>query len=239
MGLIIEGKSYDLVDPLDKSPIKVFNHLDTGLEFKLGTGYNKPRSVPIKQGVIHWTGDENDVKTLFKVLGERSLGVEYCIDAEGDLYQFCDMMKVDTADAGEANKTSWGVEVVNAGIRSMTTLWREPRYRKIPIGPRRGYSTVIHSVEVKCWDFYPKQFRTLCALNALIANVLPTYSKKVCYYPGVVNWRTFSGAIGHYNITKQKLDPGTEPMRALKEYMDTGSVPDTYHSMETYKESFV
>lgn len=238
MGLIIEGKSHELVDPLDGSPIKILNHHDTGLEFKAGIGFSKKRIVPIKQGVIHWTGDENDVKTLFKVLAERKLGVEYCIDAQGDLFQFCDMMKVDTADAGDANKTSWGVEIVNAGIRRANTLWREPQYRKEKIGPRRGYDTTIHGVAVKCWDFYPKQFRTLCALNALIAKVLPTYSNKVCYYPGVVNWSSFTGAIGHYNITRGKIDPGTEPMWWLKQYMDKGEIPQMYHSMENYKDSF-
>jgi N-acetyl-anhydromuramyl-L-alanine amidase AmpD len=224
-GVIIAGNSYPLLHPLDNCPIPVFGPKDHGMEFKPGEGYNRERRVNITLGVIHWTGSENSVETMFSVLRKRSLGVEYCIDAYGSLYQFCDMVKVDTADAGAANKISWGVEVVNAGIRRAGEFWREPRYRKAKMGPRRGYDTVIHGKKIRCWDFYPAQFAAVCALTRLISDVVPTCSDKVCTVPGVIDWKNFNGTVGHYNLTQRKLDPGTAPMESLAEYMATGHLP--------------
>jgi hypothetical protein len=220
-GVIIGGNSYELLHPKTGCPIPVFNWKDTGMEFKIGDGYNKRRKEDITLGVIHWTGSENSVETMFNVLNKRKLGVEYCISPYGSLYQFCDMIEVDTADAGAANKISWGVEVVNAGIRRANTLWREPRYRKTKMGPRRGYETRIHDRNVKCWDFYEEQTMTLLALNLLIHHVVPTYGPNVCVANGEINWREFKGAVGHYHITKKKLDPGTEPMKRLHSFMES------------------
>lgn len=224
-GVIIGGGNYELLHPKTNQPIPVFNWKDTGMEFKIGDGYNKRRTVDITLGVIHWTGSENSVETMFKVLNKRKLGVEYCISPYGSLYQFCDMMEVDTADAGAANKISWGVEIVNAGIRRPGTLWREPQYRKTKMGPRRGYDTNIHGRNVRCWDFYEEQTMTLFALNRLIHYVVPTYESNVCVAPIEIDWKNFKGAVGHYNITKKKLDPGTEPMRKLREFMDNELYP--------------
>lgn len=224
-GVIIAGKSHPLLHPVTKHPIPIFGPKDHGMEFKPGDGYNKRRRVDITLGVIHWTGSENAVETMFRVLNKRKLGVEYCISPYGSLYQFCDMMEVDTADAGAANKISWGVEVVNAGIRRASNLWREPRYRKVKMGPRHPYDTVIHGRKLCAWDFYPAQTATLCALNRLIADVVPTYGEAVCTSPGVIDWASFNGAVGHYNLTKRKLDPGTEPMKNLDHFMETGELP--------------
>lgn len=224
-GVIIGGGNYELLHPKTNQPIPVFNWKDTGMEFKIGDGYNKRRKADITLGVIHWTGSENSVETMFNVLNKRKLGVEYCISPYGSLYQFCDMMEVDTADAGAANKISWGVEVVNAGIRRMNTIWREPRYRKTKMGPRRGYDTKIHGRKVRCWDFYEEQTMTLLALNRLIHYVVPTYENGVCVTPHEIDWKNFKGAVGHYNITRKKLDPGTEPMKKLREFMDNEVYP--------------
>lgn len=223
-GVIIGGKSYPLIHPLTKHPIPVFGPRDHGMEFKPGDGYNKRRRVAITLGVAHWTGSENAAETMFKVLNKRKLGVEYCISPMGSLYQFCDMMEVDTADAGHANKISWGVEVVNAGIRRPGNLWREPRGRNL--GPRYAYDTVIHGRKVRCWDYYPAQIATLCALNRLIADVVPTCGEAVCTEPGVIDWANFNGTVGHYNLTERKLDPGTEPMKNLAHFMKTGEIPN-------------
>lgn len=224
-GLIIGGKSYPLLHPKTEHPIPIFNWKDTGMEFRVGDGYNKVRKVDITLGVIHWTGSENSVETMFKVLNKRKLGVEYCISPYGSLYQFCDMMKVDTADAGAANKISWGVEIVNAGIRRRNTVWREPRYRKTKMGPRHGYDTRIHDRKVRCWDFYQEQTMTLLALNKLICQTVNTYEANVCTADTEIDWKNFKGAVGHFHITKRKLDPGTEPMKNLSRFMVDGTIP--------------
>lgn len=226
-GVVIGGKVCPLLHPLTEHPIPVFGPKDHGMEFKAGDGYNKERAVDITLGVVHWTGSENALETMFKVLLKRKLGVEYAISPYGSLYQFCDMMRVDTADAGAANKISWGVEVVNAGIRRWKTMWREPRYRKVKMGPRDGYDAYLHgrARRTRCWDFYPQQTATLCALNRLLADECSTYGEAVCTHPGVIDFKSFNGALGHLNITKRKIDPGTMPMQNLDHFMRTGGLP--------------
>lgn len=225
-GVLIGGKIYPLNHPITGHPIPVFGPKDHGFEFKAGDGYNKKRVKDIDLGVFHWTGSENAVETMVETLRKRSLGVEFAISPMGSLYQFCDPLEVDTADAGIANSRSWGVEMVNAGIRRAATLWMEPRQRKIKMGPRPSYDTVLHRKAIKCWDFYPVQTITACALNKLMVAALPTYTSDVCTVPGVIKLdNTVKGAIGHYNITDEKLDPGTRFMQHLAVFMKTGELP--------------
>lgn len=224
-GVRIGGKIYPLLHPITKHPIPVFGPEDHKIEFRPGDGYNKKRRKPIDLGVFHWTGSENAVETMARVLRKRKLGVEYAISPYGSLYQFCDMMEVDTADAGIANSRSWGVEIVNAGIRRRSTLWREPRYRKVKMGPREGYNTKIHGRKVRCWDFYPAQRMTAFALNKLIFDVVDTYPADVCTHPGTVPLDGVFGAVGHYNVSRKKLDPGTKFMEDLAQFMKSGAVP--------------
>lgn len=224
-GVLVGGKIYPLVHPITGHPIPVFGPEDHKIEFHPGDGYNKKRVKDIDLGVFHWTGSENSVETMARTLRKRKLGVEFAISPMGSLYQFCDPTKVDTADAGIANSRSWGVEIVNAGIRRASTLWREPRYRKVKMGPREPYDTTIHGRKLRCWDFYPQQTITACALNLLLVGALPTYPKDVCTVPGEVAIKgpgAVVGAIGHYNITAKKLDPGTKLMGTLDAFMRTG-----------------
>lgn len=227
-GIVIGGKTYPLLHPITGHPIPVFGPKDHKVEFKAGDGYNKKRMATIDLGVFHWTGSENAVETMVNTLRQRKLGVEYAISPLGTVYQFCDMMLVDTADAGIVNSRSWGVEMVNAGFRRMSTLWMEPKYRKIPLGPRPAYQAIIHGKTLNCWDFYPAQTASACALNKLIADAVPTYSNEVCTVPGIVSVKgpnAVKGAIGHYNITTEKYDPGTRFMGHLADFMRTGKLP--------------
>jgi len=226
-GILIGGKCYSVLHPVTGTPIPVLGPQDHKIEFKVGEGYNKRRAVPIDLGVFHWTGDELPVENMARILGKMKLGVEFAIAPHGVLYQFCDPTVVNTADAGEANARSWGVEITNAGIRSMSTLWRAPQYKKIPMGPRDSYETVIHGKKVKCWDFYPEQKATAFALNVAMVRAIPTYYSEVCVTPGVVDLSATRGAIGHYNVTTNKLDPGTRFMNELAEFMEKDKIPES------------
>lgn len=226
-GILVGGKIYPLNHPITGHPIPVFGPEDTGIRFEVGDGYNKKRVKEIDLGVFHWTGSENAVETMARVLRKRKLGVEFAISPYGSLYQFCDPLEVDTADAGIANSRSWGVEIVNAGIRRWKRLWREPRYRKVPMGPREKYDTRIHNRRVRCWDFYPVQTITACALNKVLVEAIDTYPANVCTEPGIIAIKgddVFKGAIGHYNVTRRKLDPGTKLMETLSEFMASGTL---------------
>ncbi len=207
------------------------------MEFHPGDGHNKRRMAALDLSVWHWTGSENALETMFRVLMKRKLGVEFAISPYGSLYQFCDPTKVDTADAGIANARSWGVEMVNAGIRRRSTLWREPRYRKIKMGPRDKYDCRIHGKKVRVWNFYTAQIITAFALNRLMSDVVGTYPANVATAPTVLDVKaktngdrhTFDrhivqGAVGHYNVSRRKLDPGPLFMAQLSHYMKTGDV---------------
>ena len=227
-GVLIGGEIYPLNHPLTGHPIPVYGPEDHNIRFKPGDGYNKKRRKDIDLGVFHWTGSENPVETMAKTLRKRKLGVEYAISPYGSLYQFCDMMEVDTADAGIANSRSWGVEIVNAGIRRRSTLWLEPRYRKVKLGPRTKYEGQLHGRKrpYTMYDFYPWQKMTAFALNKLIADVVDTYPEDVCTEPKVVRrLHEVFGAVGHYNISKKKLDPGPKFMQELAAFMESGAIP--------------
>lgn len=221
-GVLIAGKLRLFLDPMTGHPLPVFGPQDHHIEFKPGDGFNKRRVSPVELGVFHWTGGEGSVEGMAETLRQRKLGVHFAISAMGSLYQFCDPTVVNTADASIANARSWGVEIINAGIRSMGNLWREPKANHPPLGPRPSYDTKIHGLPVKCWDFYPAQKLTAFALNKLMVETLSTYTKDVCVYPGVVDIAKAKGAIGHYNVTTQKLDPGTQFMLDLREFMQHG-----------------
>jgi hypothetical protein len=230
-GVIVGGKTYPLLHPLTGHPIPVFNWHDTGMEFKVGDGHNKRRTVDITLGVYHWTGSENPVETMYRVLHNRDLGIEACITALGSLYQFCDPLLVDTADAGRANKISFGVEIINQGVTSLLNpkKWKTPRAQMrggYDLGPRTSYETVIHGRRKRCYDFYPQQTATMCALNALMVEAIPTYEPNVCIDPGVIDWENFRGAAGHLQIETRKIDPGTRPMKTLQHFMRTGRLPN-------------
>ena len=74
-GVIVGGVKYSLRHPITGFPIPVFGPKDTGMDFMPGDGYNKRRTVDITGGVIHYTGSENSVETMFRVLNKRKLGV--------------------------------------------------------------------------------------------------------------------------------------------------------------------
>lgn len=230
-GVLVGGKTYPLLHPITQHPIPVFGPQDHGMEFKIGQGHNKRRTVDITLGVYHWTGSENPVETMYRVLLGRELGVEFCITSLGSLFQFCDPVEVDTADAGAANKISFGCEVIDQGVRSLWNpkKWKVPRAQLrsgFDLGPRPSYLTTIHGKKYRCYDYYPQQTATMCALNKVMVEAIPTYGDAVCTVPTVIDWESFCGAVGHLNIKKSKIDPGTRPMQHLDMFMRTGSLPN-------------
>ncbi len=238
-GVLVGGKFYPLLHPITQHPIPVFGAVEKGdgwlwehgMEFKIGEGYNKARVVPITLGVYHWTGSENPVETMFRVLNGRKLGIEFVITPLGSLYQMCDPLRVDTADAGAANKISFGCEMINQGLRQWYNpkKWKTPRAQSrsgFDLGPRMSYETEIHGRKKRIYDFYPQQTVTACALNELMVEAIPSYTDAVCTEPGVMDWRHFNGAVGHLNLKTSKTDPGTRLMGNLDHFMRTGTLPN-------------
>jgi len=188
---------------------------DTRLEVKVGDGARRrhPKGV-IDLFVWHWTGGENDVETLFRVLDNRELGVEFAIDHVGVIWQFCDPILVDTFDAGFVNARSIGCEIVNYGFRG---TGREPPGEMGKL--RDTYFTTLRGKRRKFARFFPAQINAAVALANAVSAVVPTIPKCIPLSEDgtlltetmsrreVRNW---SGHLGHYHINEGKSDPGTD-----------------------------
>lgn len=198
--------------------IPVHSWCATGLEFKSGKGSRK-RKQPIDLIVVHWTGGEGSVKTMFKTLQKRGYGVEFAINSDGSIYQFCDPCFVDTFDAGIVNRRSIGIEIVNYGYRTSKT--------KIPkLGKKRGtYPCFFRNKEKHFGKFYNSQMLSLVALcDALVAcpdlkikkaiprNDYDIISKTMTQQ----ELKKFSGVLGHFHVSDKKIDPGMQPFDILE-----------------------
>lgn len=204
-----------VLHPLTKHPIPCFGPDDHGMEFKVGVGHNRRRRAKITGGVVHYTGSENPVETMFRVLNGRELGVETAITPMGSLFWFCDALEVDTADAGGANKKTWGVECISTGM-----IKPGKRLKRIPhMPPRERYKARIHGKWRNYVKLYPAQQQTLNALNAVMVDAIPTCGEDVCTMPGVINFKNFKGTIAHYNVKRTKTDVDPFTMTALDFHM--------------------
>lgn len=211
-GLIIDGEvvACDAV---------VYNWHDTGLEVKVG-GNNHRRQAhqEIDLFVVHWTGGYGDCERLFATLNKRVLGVEFFIDYDGSIVQYCDPILVNTADAGFVNPRSVGVEVRCAGFPGGKVIEGQD-----------VYSAKLRGHTARMLDFTTEQDE---ALHALI-EALRGCRHPLINIPGTVprdgrgqlltttmskqEIRNYSGVIGHYHLSANKADPGTRPMLALSD----------------------
>ncbi|TXH10316.1 MAG: hypothetical protein E6R03_15645 [Hyphomicrobiaceae bacterium] len=210
-GLILDGIAYSCASP-------VLNWYQHGLETKIG-GNNKKRKPGqiVDLFVVHWTGGTGDASRLFRVLGTRELGVEFFIDYDGTIYQFCDPVLVNTADAGFINPRSYGVEVRCLGIpRKGVKTPDQPTYYTTLRGRKREYVHFTQAQYKALYDLYQ-------ALSEAKHPLLKLPLRVPCDAGGSLLTRTmtpyeiklYSGAIGHYHISDNKADPGTAPLQYL------------------------
>lgn len=212
------AKHHHLVIGKTEWPIKasVVQWADSGLEVHPGKSARRRGSL-IDKFVIHWTGGENDVLTLFKVLAKRELSVEFAIDVEGVIWQFCDPTLVDTFDAGIVNRTSAGCEIVNHGF----TAPGRPAPRSG--AARDTYSRKFRGSQRTFARFYPAQINAAVALADVLSGVLPIPRRIPREVDGSIMARTmtpreldsWSGHMGHFHISDRKCDPGLDLLEAL------------------------
>lgn len=227
-GIQVGKRAIQVVDPKTREPLPVRRWNDGQLprcpEFRAGDGYNKRRTQTIDKCCWHWTGGEGEPDRMAETLRKRKLGVEFAIGRSGRIWQFCDPLEVDTADAGILNARSVGVEIVCYGYAA--SIWDPLRAIKVPLVPllgkdRETYEALTHGRRVVTAKFYPAQLRAALALaDALsaalgIARAVPEPGYDTGVYPGV---REFGGHVGHYQITDSKRDPGPWFMRELREH---------------------
>lgn len=216
--IIVGGKHWALRVPGERTPIVLTWH-DHGISFVPGEGHNKKRKQKIDLVVWHWTGGEGEPPAMAAVLKNRGYGVEFAIARTGVIYQFCDPLEVDTADAAGVNARSVGIEIVSYGMRQSTPGWMAPK-----AGIARKVSTVaIHGVPCHVAAFNSDQLAAARALADGLSRALNIPRKVPVTVKGVPTagllspgeLAQFKGHVGHYHISRQKCDPGPDFMGEL------------------------
>ena len=205
---------FDVTHPISGHPVPVFDWHDHGIEFTPGDGHNKARLKPADLFVWHWTGGESEPDRMAKYLRKRTLGVEFAISRFGNIFQFCDPVEVDTADAGIVNSRSWGCEVINFGFRRWHKGFLTPK-----LGKDRGlYQTVLNGKIRKFAKFYPWQIQSAIALADAVsaASEIPATVPANCDVMTRGQLASFSGHVSHSNVSARKSDCGPELINALR-----------------------
>jgi hypothetical protein len=219
--IIVNGKRYEVRG----QRVKTWH--ETGLEFRAGDGFNRARAEPVTRLVLHWTGSENSVPTMFRVLKQRKLGVQFAIERDGTIYQFCDPARVACAHAGGYNGASVGVEIVNYGIRRfgprpdgsrLPSLWRVPKLGR----DRPTHVETLHGRKVTVAGFYAAQMGAAVwlgqALHVALGIDLTSFPRDgngeiFTRAMSLPERATFKGVCGHFELTPDKFDPGLDLLR--------------------------
>lgn len=233
MSLIIGGR----VEPCD---CDVRDWHDTGLHYVPGEGPGvTPRMALIDTVVWHWTAAENPPEKVFRNLRRRKLAVEFCLGADGTVYQFADPCVADCHDCGRLwDRRSIGVEIVSYGMS-----WPASRpwsLLGVPAGGR-GREIVMSSLRgqiVYVADLYRAQWLAAVALARALTAALPGLgwdffcpatildtvdgapeTRRIIDRP-MLPWerrRWRGGHLGHLQITTRgKSDPGVYFLEQLR-----------------------
>jgi hypothetical protein len=208
--IILNGKKHNVDGVITK------NHVDDhhmGFEGKPGT---IPRASLPNIIIWHWTGGENQAETVYNTLIGRGLGVEFCVDREGVVWQFVDPIKFDPKDTGGGiGHRAISIEIVNFGFMPDGQL---PKGKG---ADRPRIEEVIHGSKVTVASFYPAQIkavfsltRTLCAALGIPAKI-PMEKKGGIALRVLtpVEQRAYVGIMGHFHKTTEKYDPGFQIFR--------------------------
>ena len=199
---------------------------DSGLRFDGLMVRTDTRSV-----VLHHTGGSGMAAQLLRTLKTRTdkrgkvmrLSVHFCVEPNGNVYQFCDTNRR-CAHAGSVDDTngdglqasgnaySVGIEVVNPAS---------------PVASTRGIRRAlvreeIHGIEQVATAFTSEQVASILALTGALCSAYglpfdvpmdgPDVLATVIPESDFVNFR---GVCGHLNLTSGKRDPGLAILRSI------------------------
>lgn len=160
---------------------------------------------------LHWTGGEGDGRQVHRVLRERHLSVQFCIEHDGTIYQYTDA-NARCMHAGLANGWSVGIEISNRANGQPHAKWT-----------RSTYLEEVHDKTFRCSRFYAEQIEASIALTKALCRAygLPfdvprdSAGELVTTTLGTRELAAYRGVLGHYHVTRRKVDPGTELLRAI------------------------
>lgn len=169
--------------------------------------------------IWHWTGGENPASGMYTTLITRRLGVEFCIDRDGVIWQFVDPLVHDPQDtSGKIGHRSVSIEIVNYGF--------VPKGELIPPKGRDRIldDDTIHGVKLRVARFWPDQLTAVENLTKALCESLNIPRKFPREKNGDLALRlltpneqkTVTGIIGHFHKTTEKYDPGFHIFRTLQ-----------------------
>ncbi|MHC4955064.1 MAG: N-acetylmuramoyl-L-alanine amidase [Planctomycetota bacterium] len=158
----------------------------------------------VRQFVIHYDAAGTSER-CFEILQDvRGLSCQFLLDVDGTIYQTLDV-KERAWHAGKANDVSVGVEIANLGAY--------PDKERVGAGAVEG---TIQGTTLHQQPFTDEQYESLARLSAALVRVLPRIrpvfprDAEGRVVPAVLpdNGRDFAGILGHYHLTRAKVDPG-------------------------------
>lgn len=188
-------------------------------DFKIGDTTARVRKEIIYQVVLHHDVTFNAVTTE-KILQGRGYSTHFIVDGdrEGTIYQCHNPTTKVTFHAGVTNARSIGIDLNNPVELQYAKRDAQLRGRKRPI-----IKTKVHDREFEMLGYFESQYTSLNSLLQLIVDHIkieerfPTgpedrpfmRNNDVAYFSTIRNPISYRGIIGHYHITKRKIDPGT------------------------------
>lgn len=174
------------------------------------------RGQSIDKVVIHWDGCLNSAQCA-KVLGQRGLSAQFCIDNDGTIHQLMDTNHVAWHARG-VNSRSIGIEISNAVYPKYASKYDPPR-------PIAAASTLHGKPFPAHLDFHKVQ---VDALKSLLKSLCGFYNVPLEFpnqngelIRGVIKASSFKGVICHYHITEEKTDPACLDLaKVIKEIKD-------------------
>jgi hypothetical protein len=188
-----------------------------GLRLNTGTYTQNSMSRPRQIGmfITHWDVCLSSASCV-KVLNDRKVSVQFCIDNDGTIYQLADMQHTCWhAGSRVVNAASVGVEISNAYSTKYNDLYEERGFGRRPV--IKGQK--VHGKPLgEFLGFYPVQLEALAALWAAVHEAagvpleIPSEGQRVS--TDVASGK-FKGFACHYHVTERKIDCAGLDMQAV------------------------
>lgn len=204
-----EVNNFIIVGPkIYPTNISVVNYWD---DFKIGDTSSRVRTEKVIQAVLHHDVTFN-ARSTEKILQSRGYSTHFIIDGDvkGTIYQCHNPTLRVAFHAGVNNNMSVGIDLNNPA---------DPSYEKSDAqrrGRKRGLTKVeVHGRMERLLGYFPNQYKSLNALLKILSDSIGIKEKTPDKEDGSVTMTTipnadkFEGIIGHYHITKRKIDPAS------------------------------